>query len=51
MKSTKPFWETLLNPITGYVVPSRANYNAREQEAINRRAERERTEKRQELKN
>jgi hypothetical protein len=45
----EPFWETKENPITGYVVPSRANFSAREQEIINRRAERERTEKRPEL--
>jgi hypothetical protein len=45
----EPFWETLVNPITGYVVPSIATFNAREQEIVNRRAERERTEKRPEL--
>lgn len=37
----EPFWNTGINPITGYVVPSAQNYNEREQKIINTRAERE----------
>jgi len=31
----KPFWETGENPITGYVVPSNANYRLWFQERLN----------------
>ena len=37
----QPFWETTINPITGYEVDSMANYNERIQKIINRRAERQ----------
>ena len=44
----EPFWNSNVNPITGYYVDSIANFNAREQEIVNRRAERQRTESRPE---
>ena len=37
----EPFWNSNINPITGYYVDAMANFNAREQDIINRRAIRE----------